>query len=109
MSELMKCPCCKSDASLITIEPHTHEIAKFMPDYDGGEFVECTNCTLASSSVKDWNARSERDPEVLLEALKAMYRHFGITEDDEVKELFHPDCIKASKKARLALEAWNEV
>ena len=63
MSKLKPCPFCGSKAIINIIPPHTHKIATFMPDYGGGAFVECTNCScgIAASNraeaVEAWNTR----------------------------------------------------
>lgn len=59
LEQLKPCPCCGSNAILRVMEPHTHLVATFMVDYDGGEFVECSQCTMASSSIEDWNRRTQ--------------------------------------------------
>ena len=62
MSELKPCPFCGSDGTIYNIEPHLHTIIDF-PDYGGGWFVECTNCTCSVSGSteeevrKAWNRR----------------------------------------------------
>lgn len=62
--ELLNCPFCGGKAVINTIEPHKHEFAKFMPDYGGGTFIECTGCTCAISAeteqeaISAWNKRT---------------------------------------------------
>ena len=63
--ELLPCPFCGGKAMLDIIPPHTHTIATFMPDYEGGAFIECTGCTCAMSGrtaeevAEAWNRRVE--------------------------------------------------
>jgi len=56
--ELKPCPFCGGEAIMDYIEPHTHSerLAKIMPDYKGGHFIECTGCTCALSLGNDRNA-----------------------------------------------------
>lgn len=62
-TELKPCPFCGAEAIINTIEPHTHKLAAFMPDYEGGTFIECNGCTCAVSgktdreAVEAWNRR----------------------------------------------------
>lgn len=64
MIELKPCPFCGGDAVMTVIEPHTHVIATFMPDYEGGAFIECTGCSAAISGATPeqaaaaWNRRA---------------------------------------------------
>jgi Lar family restriction alleviation protein len=62
--ELKRCPFCGSEAVINYVEPHKHSIATFMPDYEGGHFIECTGCTAAIAGGPDrqeaiaaWNRR----------------------------------------------------
>lgn len=61
---LLPCPFCGGEAIIHTVEPHTHVIAKFMPDYGGGAFIECKSCTCAISgeteqeAITTWNRRT---------------------------------------------------
>lgn len=63
MEELKPCPFCGSEAYIVEVKPHSHIIATFMPDYEGGAFVECTGCTCALSAeskeeaIVAWNRR----------------------------------------------------
>ena len=68
MSDKLKpCPFCGGEACMIEVEPHTHEIATWMPDYTGGFFVECTNCACGISAdtkevaVAAWNRRYQNE------------------------------------------------
>ena len=56
--ELKPCPFCGGEAIMDYIEAHTHweRLAKIMPDYKGGHFIECTGCTCALSLGNDRNA-----------------------------------------------------
>jgi len=62
--ELKPCPFCGSEAIIYTIPPHKHAIATFMPDYEGGAFVECTDCTCGitadteQQAIEAWNRRA---------------------------------------------------
>lgn len=64
MEKLKPCPFCGGKANIVVVEPHTHEIAIFMPDYEGGAFVECNDCTCAISAktkemaIEAWNRRA---------------------------------------------------
>lgn len=64
--KLKPCPFCGGEAVLRIVEPHTHYIVD-MPDYGGGAFVECTECTCGVSAeteqaaVKVWNIRKPMD------------------------------------------------
>ncbi|MCI9597897.1 MAG: hypothetical protein HFE75_11510 [Firmicutes bacterium] len=61
---LKPCPFCGGEALLRVIEPHSHKYAKFMPDYQGGTFIECASCTCGVSgetteeAVTQWNRRA---------------------------------------------------
>lgn len=65
--QLKPCPFCSGEANILVIEPHTHCIAKFIPDYPGGAFVECSGCTCVISAVSEkeaveaWNRRANND------------------------------------------------
>jgi Lar family restriction alleviation protein len=63
---LLPCPFCGDNPIITEIEPHKHitALADFMPDYDGGAFIECLKCS-AMMSAKDknealskWNRRT---------------------------------------------------
>ena len=61
-TELKPCPFCGGKAFMEVIEPHEHFIAD-LPDYGGGAFIECTNCTCSMSAkteekaIEAWNRR----------------------------------------------------
>ena len=44
----LPCPCCGSDVTVNEIPPHKHAFATFMPDYEGGCFIECPFCNYAN-------------------------------------------------------------
>lgn len=44
----LPCPCCGSDVIVNEIPPHKHTLATFMPDYEGGCFIECPSCNYAN-------------------------------------------------------------
>ena len=44
----LPCPCCSSDVIVNEIPPHKHSLSTFMPDYEGGCFIECTSCNYAN-------------------------------------------------------------
>ena len=49
-------PCgCGGQAIRNVVEPHQHEIATYMPDYQGGTFIECSKCSMCASSEAEWN------------------------------------------------------
>ena len=56
-------PFCGGEAIINEIEPHTHQIATFMPDYSGSCFIECTGCSCAiaedtiKKAIAAWNRR----------------------------------------------------
>lgn len=65
---LRPCPFC-GGANVYTevVAPHTHKVAKFMPDYEGGAMVACGDCHAANwrdganaeaEVIKLWNARA---------------------------------------------------
>lgn len=64
--KLKPCPFCGGEAVLRYIKPHTHYIVD-MPDYGGGAFIECTECTCGISAetedgaIKAWNTRKPMD------------------------------------------------
>ena len=44
----LPCPCCGSAVIVNEIPPHKHTLATFMPDYEGGCFIECPSCNYAN-------------------------------------------------------------
>ena len=44
----LPCPCCGSTVIVNEIPPHKHTLATFMPDYEGGCFIECPSCNYAN-------------------------------------------------------------
>ena len=79
---LKPCPFCGGKAVLHIVEPHKHELATWMPDYGGGAFIECTQCTSGMSAeseaevIEAWNTRKpmERIVERLEERASAHER-----------------------------------
>jgi|GEM_PF-3529694 len=61
--ELKTCPFCGGKVDLKEIEPHTHEMATFMPDHPGSWIIEC-GCGVAIIGEKkhkvidQWNSRN---------------------------------------------------
>lgn len=45
---VLPCPCCGDEVTLDFIPAHEHPIVG-LPDYSGGTFIECNNCTYAMS------------------------------------------------------------
>lgn len=78
--ELNPCPFCGEEAILREVEPHTHVLAKWMPDYSGGAFIECTGCTVAmsggnaSEAVEAWNKRTYTVPMMQYDNLRKHFR-----------------------------------
>lgn len=75
---LKPCPFCGGKAVLHIVEPHKHELATWMPDYGGGAFIECTQCTSGMSAeseaevIEAWNTRKPMERIVTdLEELRA--------------------------------------
>lgn len=63
---LLPCPFCGGEAYEDVVAPHTHTIATFMPDYEGGAMVCCSKCHAANwregangleLAIAAWNAR----------------------------------------------------
>lgn len=76
--KLLPCPFCGHTAMIdYTVEPHTHKIAKFMPDIDYYEtFICCTHCSAGIAgkpedskeaaekvAIKQWNTRYQPQQE----------------------------------------------
>lgn len=66
MEDFLKpCPFCGGKPYVNVIEPHTHYIVPGIPDYSGGAFVECSECSCGISgdnredAIKNWNRRAE--------------------------------------------------
>ena len=63
MNKLKPCPFCGGEAVIEIVEPYSHILATFMPNYGGGAFIECQKCTCAISAktkeeaIKAWNSR----------------------------------------------------
>ena len=78
MSDLDRCKFCGSEGVLNVIEPHKHYFVN-MPDYDGGAFVECSNCTAAVSgrtaeeAIANWN-RCPEPRQLTLDELRERVR-----------------------------------
>ena len=79
MKELKPCPFCGGEAFSYSIAPHTHELAKFMPDHPGSGFVECRGCSASMSgdseaeAIAAWNRRAQPESEPLtLDELRQM-------------------------------------
>lgn len=104
MPELKHCPCCNSEAILKIIEKHEHYLCD-MPDYEGGEFVECTNCSIVSSSIDDWNTRADVAYPVTKEAARDALTNFhGFDTTYDGRETFQlPESV--IKTIRALLEA----
>lgn len=45
---VLPCPCCGGEVTFDSIAAHNHLIVE-LPDYEGGCFVECNDCTYAIS------------------------------------------------------------
>lgn len=68
MDELKPCPFCGSDNTYTeVVAPHTHTVATFMPDYEGGAMATCGNCAAAhwrdgkdaeAEVIAAWNTRT---------------------------------------------------
>lgn len=63
-AKLKSCPFCGGEARIEVIEPHTHTLTTFMPDYKGGAFIECKCGAAISGDTKDaaiaaWNKRAQ--------------------------------------------------
>lgn len=62
-TELKPCPFCGSEAGVLIVPKHEHILATWMPDYEGGVFIECNNCTcmISGANIEDateqWNRR----------------------------------------------------
>ena len=62
-TKLKRCPFCGGEAMMNTVEPHTHSFATWMPDYSGGTFIECSECSCGISgdteeeAISQWNTR----------------------------------------------------
>lgn len=69
MAKLFPCPFCGGEAVIEVIPPHKHSIATFMPDYEGGAFIECTKCCCGMSGDNEkevtdkWNTRTPKEGE----------------------------------------------
>lgn len=65
MEELKPCPFCGGKAYIVEVESHTHMIGSAMISYNGGAFVECSDCTCAISAdtkaeaIEAWNRRAK--------------------------------------------------
>lgn len=67
MSALLPCPFCGSDKVYTeVVAPHTHKVATFMPDYQGGAMATCGDCCAAhwrdgadaeAQVIAAWNLR----------------------------------------------------
>ena len=79
-NKLLPCPCCGGEAKIHNVEPHTHILAKFMPDCKCESFIECTKCTCAMSGdteeevVNAWNTR--KPMERIVEQLEARHQFY---------------------------------
>ncbi len=71
METLLNCPFCDGEAYIDTVLPHTHTVATFMPDYEGGSMVACSSCHVAvwregkdaeTAAVSAWNTRTAKEP-----------------------------------------------
>ena len=126
MTGLLPCPLCGSEALIERHEAHTHEIARFMPDYPGSVTVECQGADCGAAIIQDtwekavavWNRRTPLAPDAArtereIEAMaRAIYdeRHKGLRNcwswDDSGLDEEHPG-VRAStiRQARAAYTA----
>ena len=68
MGKLKPCPFCGGEAMIEVIEPHTHTMATFMPDYEGGAFIECQcGAGISGKTIDDviaaWEKRTHEKAE----------------------------------------------
>ena len=83
--KLLPCPFCGREAIIREIEPHKHYFCK-IPDYEGGTFIECSNCTCMISAetkekaIKVWNNRKtiEKMVEQLRDRAFERYKNIGM-------------------------------
>lgn len=90
MSEikLLPCPFCGGEAIIQVISSHTHEITKWLPDYNGEAIVECEcGCSIMrdteEEAIKAWNTR--KTVEKAVKELEELQQYYIYSIDDLVR------------------------
>lgn len=73
----LPCPCCGSSVIVNEIPPHKHALATFMPDYEGGCFIECPSCNYANCGKTKQEALMNHNRRPTPPVVHAHWVHLG--------------------------------